>query len=620
MTKTGLRALAASITMAGALVAAPAFAQNFTDVNQNHWAYQAIQNVVQKYRIMEGFPDKTFRGGRTLTRYEFAAALSKVMNYFDERLAGRAPGGAPDSGDMAEVARMQKEFAEELRALQGRVDDVEGRLSSLEDMFKGKATVGGSVEARYRDRLAADEANLTGNADANTPNSPSRNAFNATDSNPFRVTTKLNVTASMSDWAAFHGTLRADEFAGGANAGAIAGGHRGYEGLLGSPVFVEKSFVALGSNPHMAMKKNMDKAGEGAETKDEGMTLLTVGLQNFKDQFNGGTKLMNHFNSELWTGYGYGLVGLGGDFATLTNGNKAPRYWGSGINASQLDPDSKMHNQVSAPAAGLTLGWGGVKFFAGANYGSTYTSRQASLVDLSGPAGATAVTGASFGSIVDDAVVGSAANATDTTVDNYLALPSQYGDGYALVGLDLDFGPVRVAAGLQDYWRDAAFTTFSGTRKDASLTLDFGGDTFGVTVQGNKSFSGQDIASLGLFANNLGDSGFGFGLGTKMAGKDLLFGNLAGLQAWNAGLYLVQDAGDFGRYLVAARQNIGTGLLTGGAANFNGAGLTAQVMWDNVADSGFGLGVEYNRHHAGALWEFNTGLSQDLAVYTSYKF
>src|SRR5690606_4720523 len=49
--------------------------ENGGDVNPDHWASQAISELINKYcGIMVGYPDNTFRGSREMTRYEMAAA------------------------------------------------------------------------------------------------------------------------------------------------------------------------------------------------------------------------------------------------------------------------------------------------------------------------------------------------------------------------------------------------------------------------------------------------------------------------------------------------------------------------------------------------------------------
>jgi hypothetical protein len=43
-----------------------------------HWAYDAVQKLVEAGMII-GYPDDTFKGGRGMTRYEFAAALVRLL-------------------------------------------------------------------------------------------------------------------------------------------------------------------------------------------------------------------------------------------------------------------------------------------------------------------------------------------------------------------------------------------------------------------------------------------------------------------------------------------------------------------------------------------------------------
>jgi hypothetical protein len=49
----------------------------FVDVPTDHWAYNAVESLRQK-GILLGYPDQNYRGKRTLTRYELAAALDRA--------------------------------------------------------------------------------------------------------------------------------------------------------------------------------------------------------------------------------------------------------------------------------------------------------------------------------------------------------------------------------------------------------------------------------------------------------------------------------------------------------------------------------------------------------------
>ena len=53
------------------------------DIQPIDWAFQALQSLVERYGCVSGYPDKTFRGNRALTRYEFAAELTTLRGRTD---------------------------------------------------------------------------------------------------------------------------------------------------------------------------------------------------------------------------------------------------------------------------------------------------------------------------------------------------------------------------------------------------------------------------------------------------------------------------------------------------------------------------------------------------------
>ena len=61
----------------------------FPDVPKNHWAYQAVHGLAAR-RILTGAPDAPFDGDRPVTRYEFAAALYRMVQALDSSLAHKA--------------------------------------------------------------------------------------------------------------------------------------------------------------------------------------------------------------------------------------------------------------------------------------------------------------------------------------------------------------------------------------------------------------------------------------------------------------------------------------------------------------------------------------------------
>ena len=131
--------LAASILVGGftgnLINAKPANAltsvDELSDVNTRNWSYNALKNLVEKYNVIEGYPDRTFRGNRAPTRYEMAAALDAVVKAMGKEIA-RLGAEKADKADLATVAKLQDEFATELKTLQTRASALEARATKIE--------------------------------------------------------------------------------------------------------------------------------------------------------------------------------------------------------------------------------------------------------------------------------------------------------------------------------------------------------------------------------------------------------------------------------------------------------------------------------------------------------
>jgi len=102
-----------------------------SDVQPTDWAFQALQSLVERYGCIEGYPDRTYRGNRALTRYEFAAGLNSCLNRIQELIAA-AGGGGVTQEDIESLRRLQEQFKAELSTLRGRVDTLEARTARLE--------------------------------------------------------------------------------------------------------------------------------------------------------------------------------------------------------------------------------------------------------------------------------------------------------------------------------------------------------------------------------------------------------------------------------------------------------------------------------------------------------
>lgn len=102
-----------------------------SDVQPTDWAFQALQSLVERYGCIAGYPDRTYRGNRAMTRFEFAAGMNACLDRINELIAA----GLADKvsrEDLAVLQRLQEEFAAELAALKGRVDVLEADVADLQ--------------------------------------------------------------------------------------------------------------------------------------------------------------------------------------------------------------------------------------------------------------------------------------------------------------------------------------------------------------------------------------------------------------------------------------------------------------------------------------------------------
>lgn len=100
------------------------------DVAPTDWAYEALQFLIERYGIVTGYPDDTFKSDRPLTRYEFATALNEVLQRFEELIAQEKT--SISNNDSATLQRLRQEFKTELITLESRVDELENRTNFLE--------------------------------------------------------------------------------------------------------------------------------------------------------------------------------------------------------------------------------------------------------------------------------------------------------------------------------------------------------------------------------------------------------------------------------------------------------------------------------------------------------
>lgn len=139
------------------LLASPAWSQEsepmeqvtsvseLSDVRPTDWAFQAVQSLVERYGVLTGYPDRTFRGNRPLTRNEFASTLATVLGRIEEQLlAGNTGTGITE--DVQTIRRLINAYGGALSQLRSRVDNIESRIATQDSQqFSTTTKLNGQV-------------------------------------------------------------------------------------------------------------------------------------------------------------------------------------------------------------------------------------------------------------------------------------------------------------------------------------------------------------------------------------------------------------------------------------------------------------------------------------------
>ncbi len=139
------------------LCVAPIYAQSaFTDVPSEHWAYDAVESLQAK-GILQGYPDGTFQGKRTMSRYELATVIARLLQqipapvsldgYVTKQELADAIAKIPTNtsvttppvnldgyatkADVATISKLVDGFKDELQSLGVDVDQVKRDLAAL---------------------------------------------------------------------------------------------------------------------------------------------------------------------------------------------------------------------------------------------------------------------------------------------------------------------------------------------------------------------------------------------------------------------------------------------------------------------------------------------------------
>ena len=121
----------------------------FTDVPSAHWAYDALSLLAAR-GLLSGYPDGAFKGASSVTRYEMASAVARVLAEIDVEKV--------DKRDIDLIKELVAEFSDELGTLNVKVEKIDARLDvmekdiggwSMSGVFQFDAKFGADVQKRF---------------------------------------------------------------------------------------------------------------------------------------------------------------------------------------------------------------------------------------------------------------------------------------------------------------------------------------------------------------------------------------------------------------------------------------------------------------------------------------
>lgn len=262
-----------TIALTGVVYAASA---SFSDVPAKHWAYDAVAKLANA-GLIQGYDDGTFRGDKSMNRYEIAILVAKAMDRYEKA----------DEANMQLIDKLSAEFASELNRMGARLAKVEAKTNTWiggdtrmrvvgndpsvgsrlhgSDMFDFRQRIKfwGTINDNmsWQGRLSSNWGNKWGNTDSSYGSA----AY-------FDV---LNVTAKN--------VLGLDSIRAGRSPLDVMG-----YGLIGKPlavdgILINKNFSDVGFKAYTGNIKSDTTLGSGKDGTDSGdANQLTTGQVNFK--------------------------------------------------------------------------------------------------------------------------------------------------------------------------------------------------------------------------------------------------------------------------------------------------------------------------------------------------
>ena len=154
MRKRGIALFVAALMIGALAFPAGANVNPFTDLRSDHWAYEAIVKLAAA-GLIEGYPDGTFGGDRTFTRYEMAMVFARILARFENLIDQKIHEGID-----AKTAQLAYEIEAVRKELSDRID------ANYDELVRDTSDIRARLGLPPFDRSNRSGAGLTGDARA----------------------------------------------------------------------------------------------------------------------------------------------------------------------------------------------------------------------------------------------------------------------------------------------------------------------------------------------------------------------------------------------------------------------------------------------------------------------
>lgn len=200
------------------LMGLPALSQDVgKDIKPDHWAYAAVQDLAGKGLIKGYPPDNKFLGARTLSRYEMATIIERVIARMDDLVSKQGNSNGASKADLQNLTRsvgeirdLVEEFKKELLVIGSDLKTAQDDIATLKQQVAQLSDKVNGYDQRITDaNKKATEANTLANSALDNINALKTQTTNELGKKVDIGNGRLRIGGTFQTWFAtpFGGTL-----------------------------------------------------------------------------------------------------------------------------------------------------------------------------------------------------------------------------------------------------------------------------------------------------------------------------------------------------------------------------------------------------------------------------